>query len=329
MFDAIIGQERPARFLAQMLQKRSIPTALLFTGVDGIGRQRTAIALGMALNCSNPVGMSACGKCDSCRKIISGSHPDIITVEPDGVFIKINQVRDISKQLKFAPFEGGWRIVIINDAQSMNLEASNAILKILEEPPKHTIFILTASQTTDLIPTIVSRCQQIAFRPIPHEKVAQLLIEDRGLDRQTARTLAISTKGSLGKALSMDAEKWKAWRSSIVEQISTLSGETIQPLFAFAETLSGDKNRLADALEMIMMWFRDVLISKVTPDRIISEDFENEIRSASQEESVDSLLEKLEAVHFAQKAIARNANARLTIEVMLLRLCRGDGTAVQ
>ena len=324
MFDAIIGQERPARFLTQMLQKRNIPTALLFTGVDGIGRQRTAMALGMALNCSNPVGVSACGKCASCRKVISGSHADIVTVEPEGVFIKIDQVREISKQLKFAPLEGGWRIVIINDAQAMNLEASNAILKILEEPPKRTIFILTASQTTDLIPTIVSRCQQIAFRPIPYEKVAQLLIEDRGLDRQTARTLAITTKGSLGKALSMDVEKWKVWRSSIVEQISTLSGETIQPLFAFAETLSGDKNRLADALEMIMMWFRDVLMSKVTPDRIVSEDFENKIRSASQGESVDSLLEKLEAVHSAQKAVLRNANARLTIDVMLLHLRRGD-----
>ncbi len=329
MFDAIIGQERPARFLTQMLEKRSIPTALLFTGVDGIGRQRTAITLGMALNCPNPVGVSACGKCDSCRKVISGSHPDIVTVEPEGVFIKIDQVRDISRQLRFAPLEGGWRIVIINDAQAMNLEASNAMLKVLEEPPRHTIFILTASQTTDLLPTIVSRCQQIAFRPIPHEKVAQLLIEDRGLDRQTARTLAITTKGSLGKALSMDVEKWKAWRSSLVEQISTLSGETIQPLFAFAESLSGAKDRLADALEMIMMWFRDVLMFKVTPDRIINEDFETKIRLASQRESVSSLLEKVEAVHSAQKAISRNANARLTIEVMLLHLRRSDQTAVQ
>jgi DNA polymerase-3 subunit delta' len=326
-FDAIIGQERPGRFLTQMLQKRSIPTALLFTGVDGIGRQRTATALGMALNCSNPVGVAACEGCASCRKVISGSHPDIITVDPDGVFIKIDQVRDISRQLKFAPLEGGWRIIIINDAQTMNLEASNAILKILEEPPKRTIFILTASQTTDLLPTIVSRCQQITFKPIPHEKVAQLLIEDRGIDRQTAKTLAISTKGSLGKALSTDVENWKTWRSSLIEQIVSLSGEQMQPLFAFAETLSGAKDKLPDALEMIMMWFRDVLMFKVTPDRIINEDYENKIRSAAQRESVNSLLEKVEAVHAAQKAIARNANARLTLEVMLLRLCGGDQTA--
>jgi DNA polymerase-3 subunit delta' len=329
VFDDIIGQERPARFLTQMLEKRSIPTALLFTGVDGIGRQSAAITLGMALNCSNAVGVEACKKCASCRKVISGSHPDIIIVRPEGVFIKIDQVRDISRQLKFAPLEGGWRIVIINDAQAMNLEASNAILKILEEPPKRTLFILTASQTTDLLPTIVSRCQQIAFRPISHEKVAQLLIKARGLDTQTARALAISTKGSIGKALSTDGEQWKAWRSTLVEHISALSGETLQPLFAFAETLSKDKGKVADALEMIMMWYRDILMVKVAPDRTINEDFETKIRKSAEGESVESLLEKVEAVHSAQKAISRNANARLTIEVMLLRLRERHQTAAQ
>ena len=329
MSDAIIGQERPVRFLTQMLQKGNIPTALLFTGVDGIGRQRAAMAFGMALNCLNPTGMAACRECAPCRKMISGSHPDIVIVEPEGVFIKIDQVRAISRQLKFAPLEGGWRMVIINDAQAMNLEASNAILKILEEPPRRTIFVLTASQTTDLLPTIVSRCQQIAFRPIPHEKVAQLLMQEQGIDRQTARTLAISTKGSLGKALSTDVENWKAWRNSLIEQVVALSGETKQSLFSFAENLSGAKGRLADSLEMIMMWFRDLMMFKVMPDRIINEDFRTEIRSASKRESINSLLEKVEAVHSAQKAIARNANARLTIDVMLLRLCGGDQTARQ
>ncbi len=325
MFEPIIGQERPIRFLTQMLQKKSIPTALLFTGVDGIGRQKTARAMAMALNCSGPVGVSACGRCPSCRKVISGSHPDIVIVGPDGVFIKIDQVRAVSRQLRFAPLEGNWRIVIINDAQAMNLEASNAMLKILEEPPKRTAFILTASQTTGLLPTIVSRCQQIAFRPIPYEKVAQLLVEARGLDRQTATTLAMSAKGSLGKALSEDGEKWTVWRDDVLEQIAALSGESMQPIFAFAKALSRDKGRLADALDMIMMWFRDVLMCKASPERIINEDFKTKIERASQGESVNALLEKVGAVHSAQRAISRNANPRLTLEVMLLRLCSNVG----
>ncbi|MBW1895734.1 MAG: DNA polymerase III subunit delta', partial [Deltaproteobacteria bacterium] len=127
-FEPIIGQERPIRFLSQILKKRRVPNAMLFSGIDGIGKQTTAKAFGMALNCSNPVDAVACQACSSCEKIISGSHPDVIPVEPEGAFIKIGQVREIAKQLRFAPFEGNWRIFIVNDAQAMNLEAANSIL---------------------------------------------------------------------------------------------------------------------------------------------------------------------------------------------------------
>lgn len=322
-FDSIIGQERPIRLLTRMLKKGSIPHASLFTGVDGIGKQTTAMALGMALNCLSPVGVSACEECPSCQKVISGSHPDMITVKPDGAFIKINQVRALSRQLRFAPLEGKWRIIIINDAQAMNLEASNAILKMLEEPPKGTVIILTAPQTLDLLPTIVSRCQQIAFRPIPYEKVAEILLES-GLDKQTATTLAVSTKGSLGKALSVDGEKWTIWRTRLLEQISSLSIKSIQPIFAFAEDLARNKDRLGDALDMIMTWFRDLLMCKVSPGRIINKDFITKIEHASQGRSIGDLLKNVGAVHAAQATILRNSNPRLTLEVMVMRLCSGD-----
>jgi DNA polymerase-3 subunit delta' len=247
----------------------------------------------------------------------------MITVKPDGVFIKIDQVRDVSRELRFAPLEGNERIVIINDAQAMNLQASNAILKILEEPPKHTILILTATQTTDLLPTIVSRCQQVAFRPIPYDKVAEVLVDLRGLEIETATTLAVLTKGSLGKALSVGGEEWTVWRSSLLEQISSLSTKSIQPVFAFAETLSGDKDRLADALDMLMTWFRDALMYKVSPERIINKDLMDKIQHASKGQSISELLGKTEVVSSAQAAISRNSNPRLTLEVMMMRLCSG------
>jgi len=321
-FESIIGQERPIRFLTQMLQKKSVPHALLFTGIDGIGKQTTAVAFGMALNCLSPVGESACEKCTSCQKVVSGAHPDMIIVKPEGAFIKIDQIRTISRQLRFAPLEGRWRVVIINDAHAMNLEASNAILKILEEPPKSTVIILTASQKTDLLPTIVSRCRQIAFRPIPYEKVSETLVELRGLDRQTATTLAVLTKGSLGKALSVDGEKWTIWRKRLLEQVASLSTRSVQPVFAFADTLSRDKDKLFDALDMIMTWFRDILMCKVSPERIINKDCAAEIQHALQGQSVNELLEKMEAVHATQTAISRNSNPRLALEVMMMRLLK-------
>lgn len=323
-FESIIGQDRPIRFLTQMLRKGTIPHALLFTGIDGIGKRKTALSLGMALNCPNPVDVSACGKCPSCHKILSGTHPDTMTIEPDGAFIKIDQVRTISRELRFAPLEGRRRVVIIHDAQTMNLEASNAILKILEEPPGHTILILTASQTSDLLPTIVSRCQQVAFGPIPYEKVADALMDQRGMKRETATTLAMATKGSLGKALSVDEEKWAVWRANLLEQIASLSIRSIQAVFAFALTLSGDKERLADALDMILTWFRDALMCKVSPERVVNKDLMDRMLNASKGQSVRELLSKVEIVQSAQTSISRNANPRLVVEVMMMRLCSGQ-----
>jgi DNA polymerase-3 subunit delta' len=183
------------------------------------------------------------------------------------------------------------------------------------------MLILTATQTTDLLPTIVSRCQQVAFRPIPYDKVAEVLVDLRGLEIETATTLAVLTKGSLGKALSVDGEEWTVWRSSLLEQVSSFSTRSIQPVFAFAETLSGDKDRLADALDMLMTWFRDALMYKVSPERIINKDLMDKIQHASKGQSISELLGKIEVVNSAQAAISRNSNPRLALEVMMMRLC--------
>jgi DNA polymerase-3 subunit delta' len=320
-FDSILGQERAIRFLRQIMKKKRIPNAMLFTGIDGIGKQTTARSFGMALNCTDPHGAEACMACASCAKVLSGAHPDVIVVEPDGTFIKIDQVRAVSRQLRFAPLEGRWRLVIVNDAHVMNLEAGNAILKMLEEPPEGTVIILTATQTTGLLPTIVSRCQQIAFRPIPHETVAGVLMEKQGVDRETAETLALCSKGSLGKALSVDAEKWTAWRSGLLGQIASLSPGAVQPILSLAETLSRDKSRLAEGLDMMATWFRDVLMWQIAPDRVINQDFKKEIELAAQGLPVSRLLEKVEAVRKTREAISRNANPRLALEVMMIRLC--------
>ncbi|NVM56717.1 MAG: DNA polymerase III subunit delta' [Desulfobacterales bacterium] len=319
-FESIIGQERPIRLLTRMLQKDRLPHAVLFTGIDGIGRQTTAKALAMALNCLRPAGVSACGGCRSCQKVISGNHADIIIVKPSGAFIKIDQVRSVRKQLRFAPLEGNCRVIIINDAHAMNAEAANALLKVLEEPPKETVIVLTAAQTADLLPTIASRCQHISFRPIPFEKIADVLVDRGGLDRDAATTVAILAKGSLGKALSADVEEWMVWLRHLLERIGSLSTKSIQPLFAFADALARDKDRLEDALAMITVWFRDILMCKVCPEKIVNRDFMENIQRASREHSVDQILEKIKTVFSAQMAIRRNSNPRLTIEVMMMRL---------
>ena len=184
-FDAIIGQKRAKRLLTRMVEKDRVAHALLFTGIDGIGKKTAAKAMAMALNCRKTTGVLACKKCPSCRKMLSDNHPDLITVEPSGIFIKIDQVRTLRRRLMFAPIHGGRRMVIVNDAHTMNAEASNAMLKMLEEPPDNTHWVLTAPQTSDLIPTIVSRCQHIAFEPLSFETIVQVLRKNQEMDLES------------------------------------------------------------------------------------------------------------------------------------------------
>ncbi len=323
-FESIIGQERAIRLLSRMLQNGRLAHALLFTGIDGSGRQTTAKALAMALNCANPVGVSACGVCRSCQKVISGNHPDVIIVRPSGAFIKIDQARALRKHLRFAPLERGRRVIIVNDAQTMNAEASNAMLKILEEPPNDTHIILTASQTTDLLPTIVSRCQNIYFRPIPVGKIAEVLVAQDNLDQNTATALAILAKGSLGRVLSADAKKWMAWREQFLGRVGSLSRQSVEELFVFAEALANDKANLEDALDIMTTWFRDVLMCKFQPEKVLNGDVMESLQGASKEFSVDEILEKMAAVSATQWAILKRVNPRLALEVMMLRLRLGN-----
>ena len=320
--ETIIGQYHAVRLLTRMLENDLLPHALLFTGIDGIGKQTAAKALAMALNCLRSAGVSACMECRSCQIMISGNHPDIIIVEPSGRFIKIGQIRDLRKHLKFAPVEGGSRVIIINDAHCMNVEASNAMLKILEEPPDNTHIVLTAHQTSDLLPTIVSRCQQVAFNPVPVAKIVEELAGKREIDEDTATTIAVLAKGSLGRAMSADISKWIGWRKELLGKVISLSGGSMQALFSFAEEVSKDKDKLQDILDMFIMWFRDILMCKFRPEKVLNNDYASRIERISKESSVDELLDRITAIFATQRAVLKNANQRLALEVLLIRLLR-------
>lgn len=324
-FDAILGQQRAIRWLTRTLEKDRVAHALLFTGIDGIGKQTTAKALGMAMNCQRPVRGLACKTCPACKKMLSGNHPDLILIGPDGAFIKIDQVRDLQKRLMFAPINGGTRLVVVNDAQTMNAEASNAMLKILEEPPDNTYIVLTAAQTSDLLPTIVSRCQHLCFEPLSCETIANELTSRRGLDETDAMAIALLAKGSLGKALCADTQEWVGWRNGLIERMESMANASVHKLFAFAQAIAHDKDRVQDVLDMMMIWFRDLLMSKLCPEKVLNRDRMRDIERASEGCSVDDLLGKIAIVSDTQRAISNNANLQLALEVMMMRLASRKG----
>ncbi len=310
--------------MGALLERESIPHALLFAGMDGVGKRTAALRFAMACNCRSAGGaaqtetpsLPLCGRCDACRKIQAGTHPDVHMTAPAGAAIRIAQVRALCDQLAMKPYEARYRFAIVSDAQALNAEAANALLKVLEEPPDRTVLILTAIQASDLLPTIVSRCQPVRFHPIPRATLADHLERHKGLSPEAAAAAAVLANGSFARAVDADLTEWMPRRRWLIREADALTGAPRIRTLAFAERLAKDKSKLGDALEILKLWFRDLLIWPHDPDRVVNADMADRIGPAARRETPAGLLAKIDAVARAQRDIAGNANPRLALEVL-------------
>ena len=328
-FESIIDQDRPVRIITTFLQNGTIPHALLFTGIDGVGKEKTAVTFAMACNCAGEFSSTTrqetnipCGICKPCRKIEAGNHPDIIRVKPSGPFIKIDQIRSLCQTLAMKPYEARRRVVIITDAQAMNPAAGNALLKMLEEPPVRTILILVATHTSDLLPTIVSRCQQLRFKPISSKYLESVLVKEHGLEAGDAMIITTMAGGSLSRALRMHRTQWINRRNWLIKEMDSLSSGSVHHLLAFGEQLSKNKDILQDSLEVMKSWLRDLVVAKINPDRVINQDLAQKIQQISPTASIVALLDKIDTIQATQNAIQAGTNLRLALEAMVLNLAK-------
>lgn len=264
-----------------------------------------------------------CGRCRSCKKIISGNHPDIILVTPAGAMIKVDQIRALCSKLVLKPYEASKRFAIIIGAQKLNPEAGNTLLKTLEEPPEHTVFILTALQASDILPTIVSRCQQIRFNPIPLNSLQTYIENAYGLDPAEASAIASMAGGSITCAESMTKSNWIDKRDWIIEEVEALPSRSINLCLAFSEALSKNREWLFTAFEIIKNWLRDIVVYKYIPEKIINKDLTEQIKASSKKATVNSLILKIKAIEKAERDIKSNSNLRLTLDSLMITLSKG------
>src|SRR5881227_1943156 len=208
MFSTLIGNEEVKQALRQLLTGGRVPGSLLFTGEAGIGKKLFALELAKALNCRNRAGVEACDECSSCRRIensvfppfsdvkdnnermIWSEHGDVAMVRPYKQIIRVKPMRELEREANFRPFEGAARVFIVEDAEYMNEQAANALLKTLEEPPVTTHLILTTTNPTALLATIRSRCQVIRFAPVPVNELESFLIQSQELADSDTKLLA-------------------------------------------------------------------------------------------------------------------------------------------
>ncbi len=335
--DSIIGQEKALNMLIAFLGNETIPHALVFSGLDGTGKMAAAIAFAMACNCTGgrpgsaddggrglpgKTALPACGQCRACQKIKSANHPDILHLAPSGDSIKVKQIRALLDTIALRPFEAKTRVVILQDAHTLNLSAGNALLKALEEPPKNTIFILTTAELSGLMPTIVSRCQHVRFRPIERGLIEAALINSQGVSPAIAGAASQLSGGSLSLALRALNPDWRHYRKWLLHQAAALPDTSPGIHLALATLIADRKGQVADAISILKSWFRDLIVFKHAPDRIINEDLTDLVRTAAQKETSESLLKKLKALDTVSRKIERNANVRLSLETLMVKLAR-------
>jgi DNA polymerase-3 subunit delta' len=335
VFNAIVGQPHAIRLLKTFIRNGTLPHALLFTGDEGVGKKTTAAAFAMACNCRKLKSairhhpphldaVDACGDCGPCRKIAGGHHPDVIRVVPLPSVIRIAQIRTLLQTLTLKPNEADRRVVILSDAQAMNPEAGNALLKVLEEPPDRTLLVLTAHQTSDLLPTIVSRCQHIRFSPLRTADIKQLLAATGGIETESMEAVAALCGGSYTRALKLIDSRWLNRRDWIIQAMgSQMAGDRttgIRAWLAWSEMLAKKKDLIEDSLEIITMWLRDILVFRTAPQRVFNQDRLEALSTAAEQLSQAQLLQQIDAVDCASNALRSNANTRLTLDAMALQM---------
>lgn len=319
-----MGQKRVTAQLEAEMAANRLAHAYLFVGPMGTGRGVAAKALFQAINCREKEGEHPCGRCPSCLRFLAGNHEDFLEVAPasDSVSaqIKVEQVREIIRTLSFAPFGKGWRVVLIRRAENLNPAGSGALLKTLEEPPKGNILVLTVQDPAAILPTLVSRCRRVNFKPLDQGIIIEELIR-RGQDPVEAGLRAAMSSGSLGQALTLDQEKLFSDLRRFVFHLK----EQSDPLkdWSYAEETVGsykgsghiDRQGLAAVLDLWGQYFRDqAVISTGKPEMtVLPPEFLGGLDPSR-------AVRGFTLVREAQQSILANAAPELTLVVLLGKL---------
>jgi len=274
-----------------------------------------ALQFSKAINCleREPGGGDACDRCISCKKIDNRLHPDILVLEPENQTIKVDQVRQMQRELAYRPYEGCRRVCIVTAADRMAPHMSNILLKTLEEPPLHTVIILLANHSRGVLPTIASRCRIVRFNPLPIPVVSRWLTETNAWSREEAHLMASLSEGSPGRALELREEIRQIPRVDLLKGWLGLRSLSFETMELWTESLPSERERLMSVLEVARTLLRDLVVVKTgnDPSRVIHSDLLQEMKQIASEWPLSALLDRIEGVHRTILAISPSEGTRM------------------
>lgn len=325
-FKEIVGQERAIKILTKSLKENKVSSSYIFIGSEGTGKYFTAIEFTKAVNCLNlNKNLEACNNCHSCNGINKQCYPDLKIIEPIKNSVKIEQIREMRKEIGLKPFKSKKKVYIIDQAEKMTLEASNCLLKTIEEPPCYAIIILICSKIDPILPTIVSRCQIVNFGLITSLKIKELLLNKiNNLEKDNAEIISKLARGSIGKAFKLSADKeYFIRREKMLDYLSAIiPGKYGDDIFAKVEKIMSEIDRIEEILEMIKLWYRDILIIKNTRNQnyIVNCDKLEILGRKSQIYSQKMLIDILDYLDQVEEYLTKNVNKRLVLERLYIKM---------
>lgn len=323
-FKEIIGHEKIIEHLKNAISMGKVSHAYIINGPDLSGKKMIADAFARALQCENddPEG---CGECKSCRQAADYNQPDIIYVQHEKPnLIGVDDIRSqINNSIAIKPYSSKYKIYIVDDAQKMNQQAQNALLKTIEEPPAYGIIILLTTNADSFLPTILSRCITLNVKTVKDEVIKNYLMTVKQIPDYQADICTAFAQGNVGKAIRLaSSDEFNELKDSAVSLMKRIEDIELYELGAALKQISEYKLEIQDYFDLIMIWYRDVLYMKATNDvnGLIFKDEVYDIKKQASKHSYHGIEAIIEALDKAKLRINANVNFDLVIELLLMTI---------
>jgi len=325
----VIGQDRLLSLLKQNLKERNIAHAYLLTGPRHIGKGTLAVNIAQAMNCD--ASEPPCGQCHSCRRIAQEKHADVILTHLNlNAEISIDTIRELQHLANLPPYEGKYKVFIIDDAEYLSIEAANCLLKILEEPPPNVIWLLLASEENRLLPTVISRCQRLEFKPLPMKEIQKILVDQYDIAPNKANLLARLSHGCLGWAISaVKDDNLLSQRTQNINKFVSLLTANLEQRFACAQEWAIQFNRqrmsVIEIMEDWINWWRDLMLIRGSCEELITNiDYKATLQQKASNLTMIEINGFIADLCLLKEQLSKNINVRLLLEWVMLNMPKAE-----
>ncbi len=321
-FNDVVGQEHITTTLKNQILNHRIAHAYLFCGTRGTGKTSTAKVFAKALNCLNLQDGEPCNECEMCRKINEGLAIDVTELDAasnNGV----DKIRDIIDDVKYPPQEAKYKVYIMDEVHMLSAGAVNAFLKTLEEPPAYAVILLLTNNKDRLLDTILSRCVSMTLGSVRESEIEDYLKANTGASHADIAFAAAFSLGNIGRALHvLDTEEFKDMLNDTMNVITHMKSMEIYEVVSYAKSLTKYKNEIYDFLDIIMVWYRDMLILKTTGslNQLVFKDKYRQLKDQEIYISFEGISHILDEVEKARRRLIANVNFEVAIEMLLVTI---------